>query len=143
MFLSTKQLAGQRPASGNCPGDEFSGRPDAKNLVHAQRLQSPVRQGGDFESIAERVQNFDGIAVRAVGRLMLIHQLDNITAPQTLIRQVATQSSFGVEWQFNIVVLSGSKVTNFVEPDKRSVNQMVRTRKVKPFGPCSLPTISK
>ena len=73
---------------------------------------------------------------------MFIHQFHHIATPQTLIWKVATQSGFGIKWQFHFVILSGTKVTNFEEPDKRSVIQMVRTRSATPFGPVSKPMIS-
>jgi hypothetical protein len=64
-------------------------RTDAENFIHAQRLQGPSRQSGNFERVTQSIQHFHGISGRAIGSLAFIHQLYDIATPQALFRQIA------------------------------------------------------
>jgi hypothetical protein len=106
----------------------------AQDFVFAQDFESGRGDGGDRDRVAHCIENFDGIAFRAVKGYVAIHQFDNVAAPKPMLRQVAGQHRISVKFQFHPVFrLSGIKVTNFVLPDKCSVIQMVRTPRATPF----------
>jgi hypothetical protein len=57
---------------------------------------------------------------------VVVHQLDDVAATETMLLDIAREHCILVEFQLHHVLrLSGISVTNFVTPDKCSVIQMV------------------
>ena len=118
-------------------------RSGAEHFVFAECFEGGSRDRGDGNGIADGVEDFDGVPLCVVGGNMVVHQLDDVAATETMLRQVARQHCILVEFQLHHTLrLSGMSVTNFVTPNKCSAIQMVRTASVTPFGPASVPRIS-
>jgi len=63
---------------GNVGGDSqpLSGhRPRAEDFIFAERFEGGNWNGGDGDSVADSVEDLDGIAFRAFGRDVVVHEL--------------------------------------------------------------------
>jgi hypothetical protein len=145
-FAVRLQLSDIDADEGN-PGDVrqrlTSYRARTEDFVFAKWFEGGGGNGRDGDGVADGVEDFDGITFRAVGRNVVVHELDDVTPFEAMLRHITRKHGIGVEFQFHGVPrLSGISVTNFVMPDKCSVIQMVRTVRVAPFGPFNVPRIS-
>jgi hypothetical protein len=103
-----------------------SQRACAKNLVFAEGIEGGDGDGGNGNGVADGIEDLDGVPLCAVRGDVVVHQLDDVAATETMLRDIAREHCILVEFQLHHVLrLSGIGVTNFVTPDKCSVIQMV------------------
>ena len=107
-----------------------------------QGYQGGVWDSGDGNGVAERVKDFDGIAVLAAWRAVMIDNSHDVTATQPVLWNITSKSSVSIEFEGHGGLSFRNQVMNFVKPDNFSSIQTDRTRSVMPFGPASAPRIS-
>ena len=68
----------------------------AQDFVFPQRLQGGLGNSGHGDGFAEGIKNLYGVALAAIGREMVVHERNEVTAAQPVLRQVARHDSIGV-----------------------------------------------
>lgn len=76
-----------RTAESNVPLQRSS----AEHFVFAEGFEGGSRDRGDGNGIADGVEDLDGVPLCVVGGNMVVHQLDDVAATETMLRQVACQ----------------------------------------------------
>jgi hypothetical protein len=96
----------------------------AEHFVLAEGFQGGGGNGSDGDGVANGVEDLDGIPLCAVRRNVVVHQLDDVPAAETMLQKITRQRCISVKLKSHDVLrLSGMSVTNFVLPDKCSVIQ--------------------
>src|SRR2546425_10808919 len=92
-------------------------RSSAEHFVFAEGLKGGGRDGGDGNGVADGVKELDGVPLRAVGGGVVVHQLGDVAATETMLRQVARQRRISAQRiTHRLLRLSVVSVTNFVTP---------------------------
>src|SRR5947208_604224 len=76
-------------------------RPRAEDFVLTQGFKGRSRDCGDGDRITHGVEDLDRIPFGAVGGDMAIHQLDDISSTETMLRQVAGERYISVQFKFH------------------------------------------
>lgn len=108
---------------------------DTEYFILPQRFQTRLVDGGDGDGVAKGVEDLDGVAVFAARPGMMVDDLHHVTRTKALPGEVASKDGVGIEFKGHRRDLSGTKVMNFVRPDKCSVIQIAQMRSVRPLGP--------
>ncbi len=133
-------LPEQRPP---LPGGSDRDGADAQYLIIPERLDGFRCNSDHGQSLPFCPEDFGRVSFFTIRGHMVLHQAQQITAAKPVFRQIAGESDIGVQWERHLAKTSmGINVMNFVVPDKRSVIQIVLTRRSTPTGPCRIPTIS-
>jgi hypothetical protein len=66
-------------------------RPSTEHFVLAESFESSGGSGGDGNCVADGIEDLDGIPLCAVGSHVMIYQLDDVAATETMLRQIARQ----------------------------------------------------
>src|SRR5437868_15389704 len=74
-------------------------RPDTENFVLMQGFQSGLCDGGDGNGFTKRIKYFDGIAVLAVWRTVMIDNFYQVSATQAVFWNVTSKSSVSIEFE--------------------------------------------
>lgn len=72
-----------------------------ENLVVAEGLEGGGRNGRDGNGIADGVEDLYGVTFRAVGGDVMVDKLDDVAAPETMLRQVARQRHVSIELELH------------------------------------------
>src|SRR2546425_12894298 len=87
----------QMGSSGRIKGSNvLLQRSSAEHFVFAEGLKGGGRDGGDGNGVADGVKDLDGVPLRAVRGGVVVHQLDDVAATETMLRQVARQRRISV-----------------------------------------------
>ena len=70
----------------HAPGSRLCHDSRAQDFVFPQRLQGSFGNSGHGDGFAESIENLDGVAFAAVGRDMVVHELDEVAAAQPVLR---------------------------------------------------------
>lgn len=66
-------------------------RSRAEYFVFSEGFEGGGGNGGDGNGVADGVEDLDGVPLCTVRGNMMIHQFHNVTATETMLRQVARQ----------------------------------------------------
>lgn len=70
----------------------------AEDFVFAQRFEGSTGYGGDGNSIAHRVEDFDGVPFRPIRRNVVVDKLDDIAPFKSMLWDIARQDGVGIEF---------------------------------------------
>src|SRR3990172_7727779 len=74
-----------------------SQRACAKNLVFAEGIEGGDGDGGNGNGVADGIEDLDGVPLCAVRGDVVVHQLDDVAATETMLRDIARQHCILVE----------------------------------------------
>jgi hypothetical protein len=72
---------------------------NAEHFVLLQRFQCRFGHGAHRDSVAKCVEHFDRVAVLAVRRTVMINNLHDITAAESVFGNVASKSSVSIKFK--------------------------------------------
>ena len=70
----------------------------AENFVFAQWFEGGDGDGGDGNSVAHRVEDFDGVPFRAIRRNVMIDKLDDVAPLKPMLWHIALQHGVAIEF---------------------------------------------
>lgn len=64
-------------------------RPRIEDFVFAERFEGSGGDGNDGDGVTDGVEDFDRIAIRAVGRDVVVHELDDVAPFEAMLGHIA------------------------------------------------------
>lgn len=79
-------------------------RSRAEYFVVAEDFEGGGRNGSDGNGVADGVEDLDGVPLYTVRGNMMIHQFHNVTATETMLRQVARQRYVSIKLIHHLIL---------------------------------------